>query len=225
MIRRFPRRILIIFLAGLGFAGAAFAETVSGNGAMRKQERAVSGFTGVALGIPARVEVTLGAAEGITIEADENLLPLIETQVERGSLNIKPVRRDLNLSSKNIRIVVNAKQLEKLAIGGPGSISADGVKANSLNLSIGGSGDIKVSGAAQRVKIAIGGSGNADARSLVADEADVTIAGSGEAAVAARASLKVTIAGSGDVSYWGDPALSRTIVGSASISRAGPLPQ
>src|SRR5207253_10866654 len=116
------RRFLIIFLASLSMAGPAFAETVTGNGVMRMQERPVAGFTGVALGIPAKVEVKLGTTEGITIEADENLLPLIETTVTRGSLDIKPSRRDLNLQSRAIRIVVQARQVDRLAIGGSGSI-------------------------------------------------------------------------------------------------------
>jgi hypothetical protein len=239
------RRILIIFLASLTFAGIASGETVDGNGVMRTQERQVSGFTGVALGLPAKLEVKLGPVEAVTIEADENLLPLIETKVERGSLDIKPARRNLNLSSKSIRIVVQAKNIEKLAIGGSGSIAADAIKGKDLSLdiggsgaievkradvqslsaAIGGSGDVKVAGAARSVSIAIGGSGKADAQSLVADSAAINIAGAGDAWIAARSSLDVTIVGSGDVRYWGDPSVHKTVLGSGSIKRAGPLPQ
>jgi hypothetical protein len=239
------RRYLIIFLAWLSLCGAALAETVAGNGVMRTQDRAATGFTGITLAIPARLEVKLGPTEGITIEADENLLPLIETAVKGNSLAIKPVRRNLNLESRGIRVVVQAKQVDRLAIGGSGSITADALRgkdlaldiggsgeidikradADRVSVAIGGSGDVQVAGAAKHVKIAIGGSGTANAKSLVTDAADVTIAGAGDASVAARASLNVTIVGSGDVNYWGEPSLSKTVLGSGSIKHAGPLPR
>lgn len=237
------RRILIIFLAAFSMAGAATAETVTGNDTMRSQERAAAGFSGVSLGIPATLELRIGATEGVTIEADENLLPLIETRVDRGSLDIRPARRNLNFTTKGIRIVVQAKQVDRLAIGGSGTIHADSLKGQKLSLdiggagkidvksadadrvsvAIGGSGDVRLAGAAKRVSITIGGAGNADTRALVADDADITIAGAGDASVAARSSLNVTIAGSGDVSYWGDPSVNKTVLGSGSIRRAGPL--
>jgi hypothetical protein len=239
------RRFLIIFLASLAIAGVACAETVTGNGVMRTQDRPVTGFSGIALGIPAKVEVKLGTTESMTIEADENLLPLIETTVTRGSLQIKPSRSNLELQSRAIRIVVQAKQVERLAIGGSGSIHADATQGKDLTLdvggsgqidvkraqaehvsiAIGGSGDVNVAGTARRVNVSIGGSGNARAGMLLADEVDVSIAGAGNALVAARSSLNATIAGSGDVRYHGDAVVRRTIVGSGSIKRVGPLPQ
>ena len=238
------RRVLLAAgVALLALPLLVLAETVSGNGVMRTQTRNVTGFKSIGLGIPARVEVKQGNTESVTIEADENLLPLIETKVNDGALEIKPVRRALSVSSKAIRIVVQAKQVEGLSVGGSGTIVSDAIKsdkleleiggsgtvqikrvdAQSMEVAVGGSGDVKVGGSAKKVEVAIGGSGNVDAASLVSDEAEISIAGSGDTSIGVRKLLKVSIAGSGGITYTGDPVVKQTVVGSGRIKRVGAL--
>lgn len=240
------RRRALVALGALSFIAApAFAETVRGDGVMKTETRAVSGFTRIGLGLGADVEVRLGNTEGLTVQADENLLPLIETSVKDGSLQIKPVRNHLSLSSHAIRIVVQAKAIDGLAIGGSGSITADALRAAKLKLdiggsgslaverldadqveiAIGGSGDVKLAGTAKKLDASIAGSGDVAAPALVADDAKVAVAGSGAAKLAVRSKLEVTIVGAGAVAYYGDPQVSRTVLGAGSIKRLGALPQ
>ncbi|HEY8048043.1 MAG TPA: head GIN domain-containing protein [Ramlibacter sp.] len=239
------RRHALLALASLSFIAApAFAETVRGDGVMKSETRPVSGFTSIGLALGAKVEVKLGNTEGLTIQADENLLPLIETSVKHGALEIRPVRDHLSLSSNDIRIVVQAKAIDGLAIGGSGSITADALRAAKVKLdiggsgsidvkrldadrvevSIGGSGDVKLAGTAKKFDASIAGSGDVVTPNLVADEAAVTVAGSGATKIAVRSRLDVTIVGAGAVGYYGDPQVSRTVLGSGAIKRLGALP-
>jgi len=240
------RRTLCVILGALLVAAPVFADTVKGNGVLRSQARTVpAAFEGVSLGIPARVEIRLGNVDALTVEADENLLPLIETTVQRGTLEIRAARRDLQIDSKSIKVVVQARQIDHLAIGGSGAIVADALRSPKLRLAVGGSGSIdvkraecervaveiggsgsvNVAGAAKKLSVEIGGAGDVGAGGLPADDVDVTIAGSGGATVAARSKLDVTVAGSGDIRYYGDPKVGKTIVGSGRIQRVGALPQ
>jgi hypothetical protein len=239
------RRALLLAAALSFLAAPAFAETVRGNGVMKTEARALSGITGVGLGIAAKVEVKLGAAEGVTIEADENLLSLIETRVKNGELTIKAVRRNLSLESQSIRIVVQAKSIDELNIGGSGSITAEQLKggkikmniggsgsidvkrvdAEHVEVAIGGSGNVKLAGTAKGFEASIGGSGDVVAPNFVADVAEITVAGSGDATLGVRSKLDVTIAGAGAIGYYGDPKVSRTVIGAGAIKRLGPLPQ
>jgi hypothetical protein len=239
------RRALLIAAALSFLAAPAFAETVRGNGVMKTETRPFSGFTGVGLGIPAKVEVKLGATEGITIEADENVLPLIDTRLKNGELTIKTVRDNLDLDTKSIRIVVQAKTMNQLDLGGSGSISAEQLKgakivmniggsgsievknldADHVEIAIGGSGNVKFGGTAKGVEASIGGSGNIVAPNFVADQAEITVAGSGDVTLGVRNKLEVTIAGAGVIGYYGDPKVSRTVLGSGVIKRLGPLLQ
>ena len=248
------RTLLAACIAGSLAASAAPAvaaswsfggEQVQGSGRILKQERQVANFKGLSLGVPGHVELRIGNSEGVTIEADDNLLPLLETVVEDGTLEIRPARRNLNFRSKSIRIVVQARSIERLALGGSGSIDADalrarrlevniggsgninlkGVETDALSVAIGGSGDLKAgAGTAGKVSVSIGGSGDVDLGRVQASSARVTLAGSGDTTVWPRNDLSVTIAGSGDVNYYGDPKVSKTTLGSGDVRRIGASP-
>ncbi|MES3003923.1 MAG: head GIN domain-containing protein [Pseudomonadota bacterium] len=221
-------------------------ETVKGAGAVKKEERVLGHFTGVAVSLPAQVEVRIGNVEGVTVETDENLLALVQTRIENGSLEIRAVRDRLEIKPSVLKIVVRAKEIEELSVGGSGSITADALKGKNLELNVGGSGSIEVKsaesqnvsasmggsgrvkvggGATRKLEIAIGGSGDVQAGQLKADDVDVSIGGSGDVTVWAREKLNVSVAGSGDINYWGDPKVRSSIVGSGGAKRLGAAPR
>ena len=215
-------------------------ERVQGNGAIKKQTRTAANFTGVSLSLPGDVELRMGNTEGVTIETDDNLLPLIETVVEKGVLKLRPTKRNTNMQTKHMKIVVTAKSIDNLSVGGSGSITADAVRGNKLNFAVGGSGSIEVKGmdggdaavslggsgdfksgpgAVATLSVNIGGSGDVDVGQVKSRDASVSVAGSGEATVWATDRLGVSIAGSGDVNYYGEPKISRSIVGSGNVEK------
>ena len=221
-------------------------EKIQGSGNVRKQTRELAHFTGVSLSLPASMELRIGNTEGITIEADDNILPHIETVIEGGVLKIRPVKRNMQLNVRHLKIVVNAKEVEKLSLGGSGSIESDalrgkkltfdlggsgsinlkGIEAEAVAVSVGGSGNLKSgAGTAGTLSVSIGGSGDVDVGQVKSGDASVSVAGSGEAIVWASGELSVTIAGSGDVNYYGDPRLSRSVVGSGGTRRLGGAPR
>ena len=221
-------------------------EQIKGSGMVRKQTRELAHFTGVSLNLPATMELRLGTAENITIEGDDNILPLIETVIEGGVLKIRPIKRTMNLQMRNLKIMVNAKEVERLSLGGSGSIDADALRGKKLTIDLGGSGSIHVKGmeaetiavsvggsgnfksgggTADSLSVSIGGSGDVDVGQVRSRDASVSVAGSGQAIVWASNDLSVTVAGSGDVNYYGDPRLSRSVVGSGGTRRLGAAPR
>jgi hypothetical protein len=249
-------RSLVLAACALAFAaptpqaratpGWSGAEQVQGSGSIRKQAREVPHFSGLAMAVPGTLELRIGSSEGVTIETDDNLLPLVETVVEDDTLKIRPARRNLNLLTRTLKIVVQARSIERLALAGAGSIQADalraprfeldiggsgsidvkGIDSETVAVSVGGSGDLKVgAGTARRLSVSIGGSGDVDLGRLQSDTVNVSVAGSGEATVWARDALSMTIAGSGDVNYYGDPKVSKTAVGSGGARRLGGAPR
>ncbi|TRZ90744.1 MAG: DUF2807 domain-containing protein [Rhodocyclaceae bacterium] len=219
-------------------------KSVSGSGTLKTETREVSGFTGIALSLNGSVEIKQGGAESVTIETDDNILPLIETVVENATLKIRPVARNNSFSTKKMKIVVNAKTLTRIDIAGAGDIHSDALKvadlkagisgagdlriksleADALSISIAGSGDFEAGGRAASMRANIAGSGDIKAGKLDAKAVEINIAGSGDATVWARNTLKVSIAGSGDVQYYGDAQLQNSIWGSGSVKRLGAAP-
>ncbi|MGZ5183094.1 MAG: GIN domain-containing protein, partial [Ramlibacter sp.] len=112
--------------AALAAGSAAAWTTVRGNGVKRSEARNLTGFTGVATSVPGQLEVRLGPVESVTVETDENILPLIETRVVAGTLRIR-VAPGETIETRTLRIVVQARQLDVLALSGSGNIVGDGI--------------------------------------------------------------------------------------------------
>lgn len=222
------------------------SEKVQGNGAVKQQSRTVEHFTGIGIGVSGDVDVRTGTTDSITIETDENLLPLIETVVERGTLQIRPVRKNLELRTRSMKVVVTAREVSSISLGSSGNVTADVIKGSRASLVLGGSGNINVKtvdardtslvlggsgklavggGTTDKVSITIGGSGDVEAAGLKSRDVSVTIGGSGDATVWASDNLSATIAGSGDVNYYGDPRVSKNVLGSGGTKRLGASPK
>ncbi len=210
------------------------------------QNRPVSGFSGVRLSVPARVELIQGGTESLAIEGAAEDLAKVETVVENGVLHIRTFerhRKDWNWNPK-LRVTLNARTIDSLAIAGSGDIQAKALRSGALKLAISGSGDItipsleatdavvaisgsgdiKLAGRAGRVTSHISGSGELKADRLEARNVTISISGAGDVSVWAREALQVRIAGSGDVRYFGDPSVEKKINGSGSVKRMGLAP-
>ena len=221
-------------------------EQVEGSGSVTRQARKVDSFNGIALGLPGRLELRSGSVDSVTVETDDNLQALVETRVEDGMLRIRPVKRNLDLRTRNLKIVVTARQIERLSLGGSGTIDADVLRGKRLDVDVGGSGKIRIArldaetvaakvagsgdlhadgGTVRDLSVSIGGSGSVDMGKVATDTARVSIAGSGDVTVWAKNDLRAKIAGSGDVGYYGDPTVSRSVAGSGEVRRIGNAPR
>ena len=217
---------------------------VSGSGTIKSETRNVSGFTGISLSLPAKVEIVQGYTEGISIESDDNILPLIETVVEDGKLRLSFRERNMSVSTKTLNIKVNVKTLDNLSVAGSGDLRAATLKVAALKTSIAGSGDVRIAsldvdtlivsiagsgdfsagGKANTVEGKIAGSGDLKIETLAANNVKISIAGSGDAKVWAKDTLKISVAGSGDVAYYGDAKVTQSVAGSGSVKRLGNAP-
>ena len=211
-------------IASLGVSAASAWTGITGSGRPMTQQRDVSGFNGVALSLPGRLEIVQGQAEGVTLTADDNLVPEIETVVEGGVLHVR-FRKDLGATTRTrISVTVRARAIRSIAVAGSGDVVAATLEAPELSVRLAGSGDVKLGGRAESLQVRISGSGDVDAGGFDTQRAKVSLAGSGDATVWARKSLEVSVSGSGDVRYFGDPEVRSKVAGSGSVRRKGASP-
>jgi hypothetical protein len=219
MNKRLFFSLIVLLLPALAcsFAGVS-PSRVAGSGKVASETRQVSGFNSVELRGSADVSVTQGDAEAVVVEADDNILPLIETTVQNGRLIIS-TKPDINFTTPNhVRVNVTIKSLQGLTLSGSGNVDVSSLAGQDLNIVLSGSGDITVSGAADRVDIRLPGSGNVICSGLKSRSANVTLAGSGNIAVYASESLDASLLGSGTIRYDGNPAqVSKRVSGSGTI--------
>ena len=221
-----------------------FSNRVSGSGQISTVQRTVQGFKGIDLEVPAHVEVVQGDLEGVTIETDDNIVPLIETVVEKDQLKVRLSKRGGGIKPSSLKITVQVRALESLAISGAGSFQAERLTGATLATRISGSGDIRVraldvdtltlaisgngdftaGGRADVVRVSISGAGDVKAAGLAAKNAKLSISGSGDAKLWATESLVISISGTGDVGYYGDAAVTQSVSGVGRIKKLGTMP-
>ena len=221
------KKLLIFFFAFISLNSFAQRwETIKGNGQVKKETREVSAFTSLSSGGAMDVQIAYGNSNSISVEADENLLPYIETSVQDGRLTIRS-KKNVNLKPRSKMVVhVSMTQITSLQQSGSGNINGEGAFKNDgkTDISISGSGNIKLSfdsfkdlelstagsgnmdlkgGSTNNIEAKISGSGNIDCLSISSNNVDVKISGSGNVKVYANNSIDAKISGSGNVFYKG----------------------
>ncbi len=215
------------------------AQNIKGEGSAVSKNIDLPTITGIGLGIAADVYIKHGSTQKITIKGQQNIIDNIKTDVKGGSWNIEFKKQVKN--HDDIKIYITMNTIKDLSIGGSGSIDCEDKFTNlgDLNLSIGGSGDIKLNadakdincsiggsgeieleGSGDKLSISIGGSGDVEAFDMEVKECTISSAGSGDIKVNVANKLEASLVGSGDVTYKGSPKVSSSIVGSGDVEKA-----
>jgi hypothetical protein len=189
---------------------------VTGSGQVATETRSVSGFTAIDLAGSGEVTVEQGNAESLTIEADDNVLPRLTSEVSDSTLKLDK-KPGIVTSRSPIRYRVILKNLTGVSVSGSGSVTGQDLTIQTLRVDISGSGTVNLSGSAVEQDIEVSGSGRYEAAELPSQKAVAEISGSGEIEVAASRELTVDISGSGTVTYSGDPSVQQSISGSGRL--------
>jgi hypothetical protein len=228
--------IIVILFSGCRYVTG---QRIRGNGNVRTEERTPGSFNSVASHGSFNVYVSTGNPS-VKIEAEDNLLPYIETYVEGSVLNVETKENFWLRPSRQIKIYVSSPDFKsiqshgsgdiigmskiidssklELGVHGSANIKMD-VNAPDIDAEINGSGDINLSGETKTFNGEIRGSGNVKAMDLKTEDATVRIYGSGNADIFASVKLDVHVAGSGDVNYKGNAQVSSSIAGSGRVKK------
>jgi len=196
----------------------------------RTEDRHLSGFNALDVGGPFDVKLTQSQTESVKVEAPEELMNKITTEVVGGTLKVYNKHNEMFhfgdiFRHKKIIVYVTAKYLNSIVVSGSGDVTfREGLKGDKMNLhvsgsgdldgelevksletSISGSGDVKLNGRAETSAVRVSGSGDYSARGLITSNTDVHVSGSGDASIYASNKVDASVSGSGDISYSGHP--------------------
>lgn len=236
---------LALVLSGCDIVDAGLrAERIRGSGKVIQENRDVRGFTGVELASVGDLSIQQGDRESLTIEAEDNILPRILTEVEGGKLIIRTERGVSISPTVPVHYTLTARELSDLELSGSGDIRTNTIKsqdfrirlsgsggirmgelaASTLTTELSGSGSIEVPGKVASQRVRISGSGDYDGGNLQSQSADILVSGSGDSKVWARDELSVHVSGSGRVDYYGNPRVTKHVSGSGNIHQLGDRP-
>jgi len=217
-----------IFLLGTILIFSSFApwETITGNGVIKKETRSASGYTGISSHGSMNVQVAYGNSNNITVEADENLLPYIETAVENDKLVIR-TRKGVNLKSKSkIMVYVSLTRLTSVNLSGSGNINGDGAFSNTgkTDMSVSGSGNMKLGfDALNELTVSVSGSGNVDLKGKNCNNITATVSGSGniDCSDVKCNDVFAKVSGSGNVRVYANKSIDAKVSGSGNVFYKG----
>jgi len=207
--------LALIFL----FAGCHFKihDEITGSGVRLKQKREVPSFTSLAMEGAFDIDVVCQKPQSVEVEGDDNLLPLITTEVANNVLHIRSNRS--YSGSDPIKITISLPNLEGISASGAGKIEITGIKNEKFEVDANGATTIRLAGETKLIDIDTNGAGKVDAHKLRAARGVVEAKGIARVDVNVTEQLEVTVSGPSHVTYEGDPVLTKTVNGPGSVEK------
>lgn len=229
------KKLLIFSIAILLLTTSCFFDYTKGSGNVISEQRDLPPFNEISLRGTGNLILTQGDNQFVEIITDDNIMPLITTEVKRRKLVINT--KGNIVRSTELTFDITIPKINGIYVSGSGSIEGNEIircedidikvsgsgkvnlllNAEDIDSRISGSGKIKLEGNAEELKIKISGSGNLDAKNLSCEDVSVKISGSGDCSVNAALNLDVSVSGSGNIYYSGNPDISTSISGSGSV--------
>jgi hypothetical protein len=188
-----------------------------GSGVRKSEKRNVSAFTSISTEGAFDIEVICQKELTLEIEGDDNILPLISTEVRNNVLHIRPNRGYSVEASIVVRITV--PDLQGVSASGAGKINVRDLNNDKFELDVDGAPEIKAAGETKTLRIETNGAAKIDTHNLRAAEAEVEANGVSQVQLHARDRLDVTISGPSRVIYEGDPEVNQTINGPGKLEK------
>ena len=197
----------------------------NGDGIAGSEMRELEDFDAIANASNVPVVVEVGPAQSVRISCDQNLLPLIETQVEGGMLEVSipfdttvvptlPCQLDVTVPSLvevqnsdigGVEVFGAVVDLGYARNTGLGEIAAAGIDTASLRAVNRHGGGLVLAGVVDWADLDNLGAGGIQAEELVCEGADVTNSGSGDVTVTVTGTAVVHVSDTGNVVLLGDP--------------------
>ena len=196
----------------------------NGNGKVVTQERQVTAdFTEVRGSAGLDVYLTQGTENKIVVEADENLLQFIETDIQNGRLHVTTSENIGQSKAKNV--YVTFKDINTVEASSGAEVTANSViKSQALNLSsssgaelevevfaqdliakTSSGADLKISGKASNFQADASSGSELEAKNLLVINCKSEASSGAEITVNVQEKLETNVSSGGSINYYGNP--------------------
>lgn len=230
------KRVIFILLGILLFYGCRYK---SGSGNLVKQTRQVSDFTGLKVSGDVEVILTQGNTVSVVVEADDNLIEDVLTDVSGSTLSIG-FEKYVNLRNGTCNVYITVPELNKIQVSASAEIKATGVfktadaffisasssgevkinaNAPSINLQSSSAGQIKISGRTRTLTAQASSGAEIHARDLLSENTDAEASSGADVDVYASMLLNANASSGGSIDYRGNPTVSKQESSGGSIEK------
>jgi hypothetical protein len=235
----------VIFVLVLSSLACSFSipGAVRGSGNVITEDRDVSNFTGVSVGGGIQLEVVQEDAFRLTIEAEDNIMSYIVSEVSADQLVIKFESRGPRSFSttRPVRIRVSLPEAAALNASGGSRIQARGLQGSTLDLTASGGSQVDLGNIRfQTLRADVSGGSQADFSGDVEDQTSqlsggsqyragdlhssslkVTASGGSQADVWVEQTLEAELSGGSQVRYYGEPRITQNTSGGSTVRSRG----
>lgn len=194
-------------------------QSIKGDGQAAEESRNLSDhFTRVEASGINGLQIKCGSSEEkLQLQGESNILPLIETRVEDGTLHIGPKPGESFSTNQPIQVTLFMDNLDNLELSGSVDSQVSGLHSERLNLDLSGSSKVKLEGTARKLDLDLSGASSASAMGLMVDDVRADMSGASKAFVAPRNTLEVDGSGASSLAYQGNPKVSKDLSGAAQL--------
>jgi len=221
--------ILLILLAAATITSCIRITGFKGSGDAATQERNISGVKSVSISAGMNLYIQQAGSESLRIEADDNVIPKILTEVKNGHLEIKykpwifgfgginiksPPVTDMDAikasSGANVQSsMINTESLKiTLSSGSSGKVEIDAAK---LNVDLSSGSNLTIEGTVEKQEADLSSGVKYDAYNLKSREAALNVSSGAVADIDVSERLDVNISSGATVRYIGTPQIVSNI--------------
>ncbi|MGZ6142476.1 MAG: head GIN domain-containing protein [Myxococcales bacterium] len=203
------------------------------------EDRTVPAFSAVHVSAGMRASIEIGPQRPVHIEASEALLPLIETVVEEGTLQVRfkdhhgffhdsegvkltirtPELHEVGASGGSIvRAAFTRGQHSGIEASGGSEIRARGIDAGEFEAQASGGSILNLEGNADKVSLQLSGGSQLHGRDLSARDADVHGSGGSEVELKASGSIRGSLSGGSQLHVTGGASTRVATSGGSEVS-------
>ncbi len=196
-------------------------------GPTQTEQRDLSGFTGVDAGGVFDIEIQKASQFSVSIEAGEELLPLIETEVSNQTLRIKFDRSVRNVD--DVKVFISMPELNHVDLSGASSVQVESgfvaekfsldmsgaasavldVAVNQLVVDLSGASDLELKGKAYSMELDSSGAAEVNAEEMVIKDAVIDLSGASEISLNITGELVAEASGASEISCVAQPQSSK----------------
>ena len=215
-MRKLLSLIVLTLLVTAGCHHGGFNE-VKGSGKREVQKREIAPFTSISTEGAFNIEIVCQKTLSLEIEGDDNILPLVTTEVKNNVLQLSNSKSYSVNEPITFRIAV--PNLESILANGAGKIQITGVNNDKIQISSNGAPTITVAGTTKMVGVDSNGAAKIDTHNLRSTHAIVDTKGASKVDLGVCDKLDVNVSGVSHVTYRGDPVVNKTIHGPGKVEK------
>lgn len=192
-------------------------DEIPGSGKVQKQKREVGAFNSISTEGAFDLEIVCQKPQAVEVEGDDNILPLITTEVSNNVLHIRSLRG--YSASQPITLKISLPNLEGVSASGAGNIEVSGIKNEKFVIDASGAPTIRAVGETGSLNIDANGAGKIDTHKLRAARVVIESKGVSKVEVYAAEQLDVNIFGPSHVVYEGNAVVNKNVNGPGSVEK------